>query len=72
MKFLVVLCVGQKDDNGDKLLDINQAPFSFLKRTDIKPTAEMFKAEVVRRHKLNVWGKITNLWNDREFAPETL
>jgi hypothetical protein len=52
MKFLVVLCVGLKDDSGDNLLDINQAPFSFLKRTDIKPTAEMLNAEIVRRHKL--------------------
>jgi hypothetical protein len=49
MKCLVVLCEGLKDVNGDYLLDIRSFPFSSLKRGDIKPTADMFRDEVVRR-----------------------
>jgi hypothetical protein len=52
MKCLVVLCEGLKDVNGDDLLDIQSSPFSSLKRGDIKPTADMFRGEVVRRHQL--------------------
>jgi hypothetical protein len=53
MKCLVVLCEGLKDVDGDDLLDIRRSPFSSLKRGDIKPTADMFRDEVVRRHQLN-------------------
>jgi hypothetical protein len=53
MKCLLVLCEGLKDVNGDDLLDIRSSPFSSLKRGDIKPTADMFRDEVVRRHQLN-------------------
>jgi hypothetical protein len=54
MKCLVVLCEGLKDVDGDDLLDIRSSPFSSLKRGDMKPTADMFRDEVIRRQEAKV------------------
>jgi hypothetical protein len=56
IKYLTVLCEGLKDDNDDDIFNINQAPFSSLKRGDIKPTADMLKQEIERRHQLAIPG----------------
>jgi hypothetical protein len=47
---------GLKEDNGDDIFNINQAPFSSLKRDDIKPTADMLKQDIERRHQLAIPG----------------
>jgi hypothetical protein len=44
LRYLVLLC-------NDDLLDINRTPFTLLRRKQSKPSAEMLKAEVVRRYK---------------------
>ncbi|KAG7363562.1 hypothetical protein IV203_026923 [Nitzschia inconspicua] len=52
IRILVVLSHGLKKDDGSDLIDIKtEEPWKSIPRIEIKPTADMLKAEIKRRHK---------------------
>jgi ElaB/YqjD/DUF883 family membrane-anchored ribosome-binding protein len=50
LKYLVVLCRGLKDEDGNELLDIKTEPWSKLKTALVKPCNADYVEEIVRRH----------------------
>ncbi|KAG7340032.1 hypothetical protein IV203_006436 [Nitzschia inconspicua] len=53
LRILVVLSHGLKKDDGSDLIDIkNEEPWKSIPRIEIKPTADLFKAEIQRRHQV--------------------
>ncbi|KAG7363901.1 hypothetical protein IV203_037103 [Nitzschia inconspicua] len=53
IRSLVVLSHGLKKDDGSDLMDIkNEEPWKSIPRIEIKPTADLFKAEIQRRHRV--------------------
>jgi hypothetical protein len=50
LKALAILCEGLRDDDGDPLVDLSILPWSSARKSsDVKPTANELRAEILRR-----------------------